>query len=474
MVLNLVRNEGVPALAYSLHDASVLWPCSLKILHSGLQFVVSLEHSISIPGVDHKQLVIHRYEGDNMMPGNILLRNVDVPLSDQSLRNIARHGQPRPRTLFLTLKSPCSVWYPHSFGKEVSSIHTRFHDLLAWARATEVCILFDTNWLGINNLSHLESAVEGSQQLTGLPVLPQFARLYQQADWSVLNLVRDASCEALPSIEDAVHDAPPPYVHVSSKRARKNRTSLTPDSDSPLPKRLFQDAQCAPSSTERATSPLSSGSNPRAPSTATAQVDVLQDIVTSAVEKVLPDMLRAQVPEILRELLAGASSPSLSPRPHSVQITDALNDPPSHKPIPTPAAAFRAIISTHAETHIQRILTDAVDRASELHDTAGVEFDEYLDDTRLEFAALKEDNIAAFNSDCNDKLDEFKDRLVEEKDEAEIELEERADKVVLKTLDVLGTVDNVVCWRCKCKCLHGAKDRQSEWEQGRRSRSLPL
>lgn len=203
-------------------------------------------------------------------------------------------------------------------------------------------------------------------------------------------------------------------------------------------------------------------------------MDVFQDIVTSAVEKVLPDLLRAQLPELLREFLAGASSPSLSPKPRSLQITDTLNHPPSHKPIPTPAAAFRAIISTHAETHIQRILTDAVDRASELHDSAGVEFDEYLDDTRLEFAALKEDNIAAFNNECNDKLDKFKDRLLDEKDEAEIELEDRADKVVLKTLDRLGTVDNVVCCRCKCKCLDRAKDRQSEWEQGRRSRSLPL
>lgn len=225
MVLNLVRNEGVPALAYSLHDASVLWPCSLKMLHSDVQFVVSLEHDISVQGVDHKQLVIHRFEGDNLMPGKTSLRNVDVPLSDQSLRTIARHGQPRLRTLSLTLKAPCSVWYPHSFGKAVSSICTRFHELLALARATEVCILFDTNWLGRNNFAQLQSAAEGSRQLTGLPVLPQFARLYQQADWSVLNLIQDASCEALPSIEDAVHDAPPPYAHVSGKRARKSKSS---------------------------------------------------------------------------------------------------------------------------------------------------------------------------------------------------------------------------------------------------------
>jgi hypothetical protein len=43
--------------------------------------------------------------------------------------------------------------------------------------------------------------------------------------------------------------------------------------------------------------------------------------------------------------------------------------------------------------------------------------------------------------------------------------EEHAEKVVGK-----------VCARCRCrvKCLDGAKDKQSELEQGRRATSLPL
>jgi hypothetical protein len=493
MVQSLVRKEGVPALAYSVNDASVLWPCYLKILHSDLQLVVSLEHTITAHD-DDKQLLTLRYEGDNLVHGKTSLRTVDIPLPDGSLHDIARHGNPQPRTLSLTLKAPCSVWYPHGLGNGVSSLHTRFHELLTLARATEVHILFDSSWLGKKNLARFQSAIEGSRQLTGVPVIPQFAHLYQQADWSKLNFIQDAksgahlpveyvASEAVPSIED--HDAPPPYARESNKRSRNSkyslrkqhrhvanahsldRTSLTPDS--PLPKRLLQDRTCAPLPKERATS---------ASSSATVQVDIFQDIVKSAVEEVLPDILRTQLPSILQDLLPGmlvgpSPSPSLSPTPCSSQIANALTQhrrSRSHKP--APAAVFRAVISTQTQTHLRRILTEALDRASdqasELHNSAGVEFDEYLADVRLDFATLHEEHIAAFNDDCNEQLEEFKERLVKEKDEVEA----HADQVVLKAWDRLNMVKNEE-W-CPCKCLHSAKDKQSKLEQGCRAMSLPF
>jgi hypothetical protein len=88
----------------------------------------------------------------------------------------------------------------------------------SWQR-TQVRILFDIKWLGKNNHTRLESAVEGSRQLTGVPVIPQFTNLYRQADWSILNLIHDdVAFEALPSIEDTVAgDAPPSYEHVQSR-----------------------------------------------------------------------------------------------------------------------------------------------------------------------------------------------------------------------------------------------------------------
>jgi hypothetical protein len=501
MVLNLVRDKGVPAF---VNDASVLWPCTLKILHSNAQFVVSLEHTISTHSVDDEQLFTLRYEGDNLVPGKSSLKDIMNSHSNELLHNIARAGQPRFRTLSLMLKARCSVWYPHGFGNEVSSLHTHFHELLTLARATEVRILFDINWLGKDNLARLQSAVEGSRQLTGVPVIPRFTHLYQQADWCDLDLIQDAksgacaliedvASEAVPSIEyavakapfeDELHDAPPPYAHASSKRPRNSessswiqhryianayslaRSSLTPDS--PQPKRFLQDPTCAPSPTERASS-LSS-------STATVQVDVFQDIVTSAVKKVLPDMLRAQLPNILQDLLpsmlAGPSpSPSLSPTPPSRQIANApIQHPRTSSRKPTSASLFRAVISNHTKTNLQSIFTDALDRASELHNSAEVEFDEYLGDTRLEFATAKEDHLAAFDQDCDERLVEFKDRLAEKKEETEVEVGEHADKVVVKAwdrLNMLNMLDKEV-W-CRCNCLHVATDKQRQ-----RAMSLPF
>lgn len=243
MVLNLVRKEGVRALAYAVNDASVLSTCSLKILYSDAQFALSLGHSVTIPGVDGEQLLTLRYEGDNLVPGQTSLRNVAIPLPDESLHAIARHGQPRPRTLSLTLKAPCSLWYPRILGNRVSGLQISSPNLLTLARATQICIVFDAKWLG-DNLALLQRIVEGSRQLTGVPVIPQFRNVYQQADWSTLNLDQDAksgaclpiedlASEVVPSIEyvvagpppidEAEHDAPPPYAHVSSKRSRHGK-----------------------------------------------------------------------------------------------------------------------------------------------------------------------------------------------------------------------------------------------------------
>ncbi|KAI2484548.1 hypothetical protein Ptr902_03488 [Pyrenophora tritici-repentis] len=474
MVHNLVRNEGVPALAYSVNDASALWPCFLKILYSDTQFVVSLEYSISIHGIHEKQPFTLRYEGDNLMLGKTSLRDIAIPLPEGSLDVIARQGQPQLRTLLLSLKAPCSVWFPHSLVNEVYSRHTSIAEFLTLARATEVRILFDIKWLGKSNLARLQSVVEGSRQPTGVPAIPQFACLYQQVDWSVIDSIQDAksrAClstedEAVPSIEDALLDAPPSYAHVSGKRSRKARSSSTPDS--PPPKRLLQDPTCAPSPLERA--------NSTASSTATVQVDLFQDIVTSAIEKVLPDLLRAQLPSILQDILPGmltGPSPSSSPTPRSTQIANTLTQhhrTTSHKP--TPAAVVRAVLSTYTKTHLQELFTDAVEEASELHNSARNEFEDDLVDIRLEIATLKEDHIAAFNEECNEKLAELKERLAEDKEETEVAAKAYTDDIVLKTWDRLNMVEKGAC--CRCKCLDNTKNKQGKLGQGRRAMSLPL
>jgi hypothetical protein len=178
MILNLVRNKGVPVIAYPVNDVSVVLPYFLKILHLDAQFIASLGHFISNYGLDNKPLFNLRYEGDSLLPGKASLQGSYFLISGRSLQKMARHGQSRAQELSLTLKPRCFVWYLRSFGNGLSSLHTQFRELLTLARAIELRILFDTNWLGKDDLARLQSAVEGSQQLTGVPVIPRFTHLH--------------------------------------------------------------------------------------------------------------------------------------------------------------------------------------------------------------------------------------------------------------------------------------------------------
>ena len=235
----LVRKQGVPALAYAASDVSLLWPCTLRILYVELyaQFMVSLESDVAIQGVDDKQPVSLRFDGHNLMPGKGSLGPVHIQLTAAMRNSVARPGSPQVSTLSLVLQTPCAVWLPRKLSAEASSIDNLSHALAALVRTTEVHIVVDVNWLGLN-LGQLQSAVEGSQQLAGVPVHPasKLAQSHQQALWSVYKLdqqapsrvapsVEDLPAAAPPSIEDAQDDAPPAYARVSSKRSRQSKSS---------------------------------------------------------------------------------------------------------------------------------------------------------------------------------------------------------------------------------------------------------
>jgi hypothetical protein len=251
MVRNLVRKGGVPAVAYSSTDATALEPCNVILLCSetktNAQFTALLEAPISIHGIDDKQTFVLRFDGDNLVPGRISLDHTKIPPTDELVDKIAREGQPELRVLSLTLKTPCSVWYPRTLSSAVSRFDTPSHELVDLTKTMEIRILFDTKWLG-SNLSRLRSVSERSSQLSGVPVVPGtiYTQLYVQADWSILNFVEEAEPEGLPVVEVAVYkvvpsvedaavgassfkdvldDAPPSYAQVPSKRSRNGKSS---------------------------------------------------------------------------------------------------------------------------------------------------------------------------------------------------------------------------------------------------------
>lgn len=75
-VHNLVRGSGIPALAYPATDASLQWPCTLRIRHAepDAQITASLGCHIQIHGVKDEQLFTFRLEGDIFCPARARLR----------------------------------------------------------------------------------------------------------------------------------------------------------------------------------------------------------------------------------------------------------------------------------------------------------------------------------------------------------------------------------------------------------------
>ncbi|KAH5618974.1 hypothetical protein HBI23_245970 [Parastagonospora nodorum] len=158
-----------------------------------------------------------------------------------------------------------------------------------------------SHWLG-RNLSQLQSAVKGPQQLAGIPVVPssKLAPSHQQALWSVYKVaesVENGTTTAPPPIEDAQDDAPPAYAQVSSKRLRHTRTSLTPDS--PLPKRIFLEDLTRSVSPTKCATPSSQGHRSTS-SNATVVVDLWQEAINKGLDIILPKPLPKLLPTILK------------------------------------------------------------------------------------------------------------------------------------------------------------------------------
>jgi hypothetical protein len=230
-VLYLVSNKGVPAFAHPASDVSRLWPCTLKMMYVklGARFTVSLESDVSVQGIDGKQLVALRFEGQSLVPGKGSLGPlVNIVLTPAMTSRIARQGSAQVYKLSLVLKTPGTVWHPRTLSVGASGIDKLPCELSVLARTTEVCIAFDRHWLG-HNLGQLQSAVEGTQQFAGIPVVPssRFAQSHKRAPWSVHEVAKSVESEtaaAPPPIEDALDDAPPAYEQVLRKRSRHGKS----------------------------------------------------------------------------------------------------------------------------------------------------------------------------------------------------------------------------------------------------------
>ncbi|KAH7563560.1 hypothetical protein BM1_00607 [Bipolaris maydis] len=455
MVLhNLLSKEGVSALAYTADDASAPWLCLLRIVksHNDTQLGLYLEYPLPRPGIDDKQRIFLRYEGDNIVPGTISLTKLDISLPATLLTELGRNGSHQTRTLSLTLKQPCSVWH----RKEAPNVCPDFPKLLKLARAREVRIVFDTNWLG-TNYSKFHRISNGSKEFARVPILPNFTNVYRQVEWSILSLLQGVSTEADTPNDDAsagehiaqdvITQDPPPYQQESGS------DGLSPAPDTPATKR----------SRHPPDSPLLDSSTPTSnvSSTSTVPVNLFQEAVASEVKKALPGLLA----DFFGGMRTGHSlSPRSSPTPPYTRIPNAPTryDQTTNCRLTPISEMKRVMTSTLAQTFAQdidRAFEHASEHASELYNSASIEIEEIVANARSDLAMISEDQKFGFNEYCCQQVDEFEQRVAEGKEEAEAEIL----NAFLTASENLDTA----------KQATRADYRQSALEYGRRAKSLP-
>ncbi len=216
---------GFPALAYTRCDDSS--PVSsylvFKLSDSRTQATLLLQSSLFIDGFEAEQTFILQYDADDLVPGKISLGPAAIPLPQKRLDEIAREGNPKMSTLTLTLKKVCSVWSP-PFPRPLTpqSEHgDSFHRLANLAKATELHILFDYNWLHCNQHVIFRRFVDQPDQLSGFPIW----RYYREAgyrrveDWSAFESGDAEDTDPDAATEDEAVDPPPVYGE-GSKRPR--------------------------------------------------------------------------------------------------------------------------------------------------------------------------------------------------------------------------------------------------------------
>jgi hypothetical protein len=207
------RKPGIKALVYLTPDSASQQQCSLHFKYSKErdQATVSLEFSIS--GFDDEQTFIFQYDANNLVPGTTKLGPVDIPLPQVLLSQLKRHAVTDMRTLSLSLKEACPIWCPSFPGSTTPKpgFDTDFHQLVNLAKAKQVYILLDLNWLHKVHLPYFQRFTK-QKGLTGFPVEDHYKKTHRLVDWRAFSPIDDA--QDLPS-----------YAHISHKRPNQRSES---------------------------------------------------------------------------------------------------------------------------------------------------------------------------------------------------------------------------------------------------------
>ncbi|KAF2853901.1 hypothetical protein T440DRAFT_293083 [Plenodomus tracheiphilus IPT5] len=496
---HLVRKSGIPALAYPKCDAAS--PISLSLLiicnESPAQATVCLQTSLFIRGFDDAQTFILQYDADNFVSGPLSLTPAFIPLPQSRLHELARHGNPQIHTLSFTLKKVCPVWCAPSSVPLApqDGFKASFDQLTNLAKATELHILFDCNWLHRDAHVPFHRLVEHPEELSGFPVNKHYRKLYRCVDWTVFNTGgADTHADADATTEE---DEPPPtYAEASSKRRRHVSTSPTPAC--PPAKRILSshlgDIHTTPPEKGATSIPnpklphdlaaLSSkpasvaATNPESPHSSTAPTPDLQHAVNQAVSALLPSILDTLLPNVLDSLL-----PSLLPRilttssPEPSYSQQSIASQISYTPPPATLSAFGITFTEHVarkvEGELGKIYAHTLSHAKYLRNTADLEVEDVLEEGRLQFGIEKQDTLDEVERVVDEKLQAFRETCEGLGEYVQESVGEKAELVVDDTkqrLDELGHKEKVNLERDREELSKDKEELMREKEELRRDK----
>ncbi|PSN68127.1 hypothetical protein BS50DRAFT_492624 [Corynespora cassiicola Philippines] len=380
-------NRGFPILAYPKCDTSSPVSLSLIFKHDEAltQATLCLLSPLFIDAHEDRQTFILQYDAENIVPGSISLGPAVIPLPQDRLKVLAREGDSQIRTLSLTLRKVCPVWcmLPSRPLRPRSGCEAPFHQLAKLAQALELHVVFDYNRLHYDHLMAFQQLLKHPEQLSGFPVGQYYRqKQYTRMNWSVFG------------IDDS--DLPPAYTEPSGKRPR---FSTSPTLSSPPPKQ----ARLLPGPEGTYTSPTDKDSTPT-PS-----------------------------PKLQHSITPSAKSPPiaiLSP------------GPPCSPAAPTAlSASLYKRLGNRIEGELGGIYAQTLSHANYLQKTAYMEFEEELEDSRLQFGIDKQDAVYEVQNQADQTLQALTEDCENLVEYVEEKANQKAYEVVDRTserLDELG------------------------------------
>ncbi|KAF9730080.1 hypothetical protein PMIN01_12013 [Paraphaeosphaeria minitans] len=441
--------RSTPALAYCATPAAAL-SCHLFIKYSADldQAAITISLTTHIHGFRDAQDFDFTYNADILVPDGTFIRPATEDLPQTQLSKIARKtaaSAPALKTFVLKLCKPCSIRCSRLADciTPKQGHDAAFRQLRDLASVTEVCIVFDADFIHKRDHAAFYNLSNHPDQLAGIPAQAYKGPLSRQVDWTAFGPADDAEHDA---------EAPPSYDEARAKRRRQcfgeathpGAGSSSPGRSPPAKReRVETDLDCWGSPTEKATTEERESPSPRALSPPYQTEPNDRETTKAALEALLPEALQKALPDMLARVFAvprpATSDPLATGSLGALIMSQIASDvvtrlqPRERKAIEK--GCMEAVKQMSRETIKQicaksheKILKDMLDYAHDLRDGADIQFFQELEDHTLNLTVAKDEGMEEIRREVIAKREDLVATAQDVEAQTGAKLQEQADE----------------------------------------------